>query len=505
MLVSTRVTTYSLAIIVASVGTITACGSDGGDLADARLVRIDATSGVPDAHDVSPDARARADAGNTAPDANLTSPDAAVTTPDAQQTPDARNAVPDARPAAICGNGIVESGEQCDDHNLVDYDGCTNHCISTGSPVIRIDTPPAGAPTAFFVDDDYAIGVDQPGQFSTYAARTTNSIDGQEDSADQLYLYDAVANTTTKISLNTAGDEGHSDSIQSSLSSDGRYLVWQSVSDNFATVPANTVNIFVRDLQLGVTSLVSASADGTPGNSHSFNGHISADGNFVVFSSYATNLTPQGANGTGDVYVRDLQNQTVTKITDRPSNDGIGNQGSYDSSNSISGDGGFVLFNVNYGDLVASDVAGSSGLFVRDTQQNETTLLNFHPPAGLLSDGSNQPTGQVMSANGRYVMFASSADYLVAGAPAGVYQLYVQDLVTGLTTIASVSSTGDIGTSTGVGPIAISGDGRFVAFSYALRFLGGLQVNVLALRVFAQANYEPDNTASVTLGLRLVL
>lgn len=56
----------------------------------------------------------------------------------------------------------------------------------------------------------------------------------------------------------------------------------------------------------GVTTIVSVATNGRPGNDASFQSVMSADGRFVAFASYASNLVPRDTNGTFDVFVRHL-------------------------------------------------------------------------------------------------------------------------------------------------------------------------------------------------------
>src|SRR5438046_3037872 len=100
-------------------------------------------------------------------------------------------------------------------------------------------------------------------------------------------------------------------------------------------------DVFVHDRQTGTTGRVSVDSAGTEGNGLSVNPSISADGRFVVFYSYATNLVPGDTNGTGDVFVHDRQ----TGTTERVSVDSAGTQGNSNSDRpSISADGRFVAF-----------------------------------------------------------------------------------------------------------------------------------------------------------------
>jgi len=122
--------------------------------------------------------------------------------------------------------------------------------------------------------------------------------------------------TTARASVSTAGVEGNGYSQMPSISADGRYVVFYSDSSNLVSGDTNGANdVFLHDMQTGTTSRISVSSSGTAGNSESFFPSISADGRYVVFTSAATNLVSGDTNGIEDVFVRDLQAGTTTRVS----------------------------------------------------------------------------------------------------------------------------------------------------------------------------------------------
>lgn len=99
------------------------------------------------------------------------------------------------------------------------------------------------------------------------------------------------------------------------MTPDGRYVVFSSWSNRL--VPGDTNNkedVFVRDLETGVTSLVSAASDSTQGDFESNNPGISADGRFVAFASKARNLVPGDTNGRGDLFIHDRMTGETSRV-----------------------------------------------------------------------------------------------------------------------------------------------------------------------------------------------
>jgi len=175
-------------------------------------------------------------------------------------------------------------------------------------------------------------------------------------------------------SVDTAGTEGNSGSYWTVLSADGRYVAFESDASNLV---ANDTNIrryiFVHDTATGITSLVSVSTAGTPGNNDSYYPSISSDGRYVAFESLASNLVPNDTNILSDIFLRD----TASGTTSRVSVSSTGIQGNSESSNpSISSDGRYVAFHSHAGNLAANDTLSADDVFAHDTSTGITSLMS---------------------------------------------------------------------------------------------------------------------------------
>ena len=165
--------------------------------------------------------------------------------------------------------------------------------------------------------------------------------------------------TTPRIaSTNSSGEVENGSSDYASLSSDGRFVVFQSSSTNLISGVSGT-QIYVKDLLTGEVRLASSNSFGHAGSGGSSSSpQITPDGRFVVFRSNATNLI-SGVIGL-QIYVKDLlTGQLKLASSNSSGNAGIGS--SY--SPRITPDGRFVVFSSN-----ASNLTGVSGLqiYVKD-------------------------------------------------------------------------------------------------------------------------------------------
>ncbi len=131
-----------------------------------------------------------------------------------------------------------------------------------------------------------------------------------------LFLRDRASNTTTLVSANLNGAGGNGDSVFAQVSTNGRYVVFQSDASDLVSGDTNGVSdIFVRDLVAGTTTLVSVAMDGSCANGASTDPVMTPDGRFVVFVSAATNLVANDTNGLTDIFVRDLASNTTVCVT----------------------------------------------------------------------------------------------------------------------------------------------------------------------------------------------
>jgi Ca2+-binding RTX toxin-like protein len=310
-----------------------------------------------------------------------------------------------------------------------------------------------------------AQSISADGRFVVFESDASNLVPGDTSNKDDIFVRDTLANTTTRVSVDSAGNQGNSGSGAASISADGRFVTFSSVATNL--VPGDTNNkqdIFVRDTLANTTTRVSVDSAGNQANNTSFRSSISANGRFVVFSSEASNLVPGETNNSTDIFVRDTLANTTTRVSISSTGDGA-NDGSYRPS--ISADGRFVTFDSDASNLVPGDTNNSTDIFVRDLSTNAITLVSVGSSGERGNDNSFNSS---ISANGRFVAFHSKATNLVPGDTNNSRDIFVRDLLTNTTTLISVSSSGERGNGDSfnlLSPGAISADGRFVVFESA--------------------------------------
>jgi Tol biopolymer transport system component len=193
---------------------------------------------------------------------------------------------------------------------------------------------------------------------------------------------------------------------------------------------------------------------------------ITPDARFVAFASYATDIVLGDTNGGWDVFVRDRQAGTTERVSvDSSGVEGDDWSGDFPQSIAISADGRFVAFGSRATNLVPGDTNDNYDVFVRDRLTRTTERVSVDS-AGAQQDALSA-YGVAMSADGRFVAFISLSTNLVAGDTNGVLDVFVRDRQASTTERVSVDSAGGEanGASDFNGTLGISADGRFVAFS----------------------------------------
>jgi Tol biopolymer transport system component len=296
------------------------------------------------------------------------------------------------------------------------------------------------------------------GRFVAFHSPASNLVVGDTNGAADVFVRDRQSGTTERVSVATGGTEGNFDSYYPSISADGRFVAFHSFASNLVLGDTNgAADIFVRDRQSGTTERVSVATGGTQGNGHSYIPSISRDGRFVAFFSLASNLVAGDTNGFFDVFVRDRQSGTTERVSLATG----GAEGNFDSYwPSISADGRFVAFQSAASNLVPGDTNSYIDIFVRDRQSGTTERVSLATGGAEGNSNSGNPS---ISADGRFVALGSTASNLVVGDTNGFDDIFVRDRQSGTTGRVSVATGGEQGNGYSYNP-SISADGRFVAF-----------------------------------------
>jgi Tol biopolymer transport system component len=249
------------------------------------------------------------------------------------------------------------------------------------------------------------------------------------------YVRDLLTAKTTMVTVATDGTPGHGGADHNSLSADGRFAAYDSSASTLVPDDTNGAwDVFVHDRVTGKTTRESVSSAGAQGDSGSYMPHISADGRFVLFQSYSSNLNPCIDPQTPclGVFLRDRLLRTTTLVSVTSSGVPMGIP---DTPSALSPDGRYAVFESTEPNTPEPRAAQT---YVRDLVAKTTTPVSVSP-TGALGDLDSIAGASSISANGRFVSFISHATNLVPGDTNASADVFVRDLATQLTERVSVA------------------------------------------------------------------
>ncbi|GAB3024269.1 hypothetical protein GCM10025298_10240 [Natronobiforma cellulositropha] len=260
----------------------------------------------------------------------------------------------------------------------------------------------------------------------------------------QLYLRDRIMDTTHLLTRGVGGEMADSSiGTDFDVSRDGERVVFTTSADNVHhdVDGDDGRQVYLYDRATGLTTLVSRGLDSEPADGHVRYPSISRDGEYVTFSTAATNLVEDVTNEQSDVYryaveTGEIERVSVTAAGEEIPAPDIGSDNARDPV--ISEDGGRIAF------ISTSEALGADGtyqLFVwsEETGVTEHVAIETHTWAGYTVEWG----GLSISPDGRFVAFESASSIAVPRDGAADSHLYVHDLVTEYTMRADVNSSGE--------------------------------------------------------------
>ena len=467
------------------------------------------------------------------------------------------------------------------------YDVFVNDLTADTNEMISVRHPTLPEHTSSGASVGSVFSISATGHYLAFSEKADGLLPaGYTNAYRGVFVRDQFSGTNILVSVDTNGFGGADGwSFEPSISGDGRYVAFTSGADNLVAGDTNSAqDVFVRDLQNGITTLVSMNAGGTgPGNAASYSPMISSGGRYVLFRSLAKNLTSGTFDGRENIFLRDLQlatnyavttspyyGQTLSTATMTPDarfvaygcnpiNASIGfvvwdlqrassiytnTTSRWVSAISISPDGNRIVYssantftygfygmdraaNSNWlftasnvvlhaglqftadsrflvyattGVQTANDTNRVSDVYLYDFQTHSNFLISkSYLKPGAANGASDSPT---ISADGRFIVYCSSASDIVPGATNGVPNVYMFDRQTGATTLVSASLFGAAAANNRSLAPVFSGDGRtLVFFSWASDLAAGdyNQSSDLFAYAFLYAGIAASNNGNPTI------
>ncbi|MGV3486424.1 MAG: SdrD B-like domain-containing protein, partial [Planctomycetaceae bacterium] len=278
-----------------------------------------------------------------------------------------------------------------------------------------------------------------------------------------IYLLDRSTNTHELISINNEGVAGNGHHFEPDVSADGRYVIYRSGSTNLDPADTNSNHdIYVRDRQLGTTSLLTKGPLGNDAGGYSADALITPDGQKVILYSLGANLIAGDTNGRYDTFLWDRTTGTFERISVDTSGEQLADNESYGGD--VSADGRYVVFESRSAQLIAGDTNLENDIYWKDRVTGEIRLVSSSSDG---TQGNHKSQKRSISDDGRWVVFDSLASNLTSDPhpeDGTTYHVYLKDMQTGETTrISKPQVAGTYNAGNNQRP-EISGDGRFIVF-----------------------------------------
>lgn len=330
---------------------------------------------------------------------------------------------------ASAATNFVTDNNNTNDIFVRDRDSDVNGIFdeSNGVQTTRVSVTSAGA-EAHGLSSFPVISAD--GRYVGFESAASDLVASDINGVSDVFVHDRQTGTTVRASLDTGGLDPNGASLAPSISPDGRYVAFYSVASDLVTGDTNgTSDVFRHDRQTGVTVRVSVDTAGGDSNGASGSASVSGDGLYVAFESLATDLVSGDTNGFGDVFIRDVQ----AGVTTRASVDSTATQGDGASSSPrISTSGEYVSFHSGATNLIAVDTNDRGDVFLHYRPDTVTDIVSIATD-GTQANGNCMDSA--ISADGRYVGFYSDASTLVANDTGGLFDMFVHDVAAaGVTT-----------------------------------------------------------------------
>ncbi|HLO29308.1 MAG TPA: DNRLRE domain-containing protein [Anaerolineales bacterium] len=281
----------------------------------------------------------------------------------------------------------------------------------------RVSVDSSGAQVPGDETTDYGgLAISGDGRFVVFTSNAAGLVSDDTNGAEDVFVHDMQSGATARISVSSNGDQADNSSVSSDISDDGHLVVFWSSATNLVSGDTNSVNdVFVHDLLTGETTRVSVNSNGEQADHRSDGGALSDDGRYVVFSSEAENLAP-GYEIWEHVYLRDLETGETTRMSvETNGNILVG----WAQAPDISGDGRYVAFEFDSRDdgapirwiYVHDRVTGQSIAATRGEEEEEPFNASLTGNGRFLAFDSGNSTLVSGDTNGVRDVFVREAPF----------------------------------------------------------------------------------------------
>lgn len=311
-------------------------------------------------------------------------------------------------------------------------------------------------------DESMEPAISNDGRYVVFTSLATNLVTGDTNGYADVFVRDRLLDITTRVSVASDGTQGNGYSVRPAISGDGRYVSFYSIATNLVSGDTNgEPDVFLHDRETGITQRISIASDGSQANGQSIEPSLSVDGRYISFSSLATNFVPNDTNNNWDIFVHDRVTQTTSRVSVTSTGAEANSSGEGSMHSSISADGRYVAFDSGADNLAPTKNTGAIGAYVHDRLTGTTSCVSLTPAAWLSPCSGESPA---ISGDGRYIAYQTQYFDALPGDPTVLQRnIFVYDQTSAAITRVSLSWENKAVFGESVRP-SISSDGNFIAF-----------------------------------------
>jgi len=360
--------------------------------------------------------------------------------------------------------------------------------------------------STFYESSDGVVGGNN-GEEGRYVAFISSAagFSGSTGKHRQIFWRDRNTGITKMVSVAASGEAGNGDCYAPAISGDGKSVTFESNATNLVQEDKNGVrDVFIWQAATNTIKKVSMGAGGKEANANSYESSVSGDGNFVAFTSDASNIsaTEKGVSN-NNVFLYDVQKDNSIMISIDP----ISRKGGNGSKPSISHDGNRIAFYSHTATLVPGDNNGLWDIFLWEKNTPVFKRISLTADGKERNQGTesaNRIVAPAISGNGQFIAFSTTATNMVAGDVNAFQDVFVYDINTGKTVIASQGADGKSGNADSPieqgEKIAISFDGKWLAFSTNASNLGVPSANIVMRNMGTGQNRAASSVVGSSVG-----
>ena len=309
--------------------------------------------------------------------------------------------------------------------------------------------------------------IDGSGRYIVFVSEATNLVTTATTlNRGHIYRKDTLTGEVLLVSSTDNGLEANNNSSSPRISDDGRYVVFASFANNLSSIATGGIRqVYIKDMDTGDVSLVSRDTTGSfVADNVSANPDVSNDGRYVVFESSASNLSSLSNNGLTQIYRKDMTDDSIAMIS-RNTSQSAGGAGNSNRPR-MSSDARFIVFDSDAGNDIVAGANGTRHIYLVDMDNPNVTEQISVDSSDVQGNGAS--VNADVSDNGVFVVFESIATNLAAGdSNGGLSDIFRRNrTLPGTTQLASTPDNLSSG-SNGSFNASISSDGNYVSFESA--------------------------------------